>query len=85
MDIAADSITPNDAPPAPPQPPLIKREDYTPYPWLVPQTALHFDLGLEETKVTARLTIEPNPAAEPNARAAAEWRWVESDLRQRRW
>jgi len=69
MDIAATPTTADSAPelgaaPTPAAPPVILREDYTPFAWLVPQTTLHFDLGLEETKVTSRLTIEPNPAAE---------------------
>ena len=62
MDIATDPIAATDTP-TPAEPPLIRREDYTPYPWLVPHTSLHFELGLEETKVTSRLTIERNPAA----------------------
>ncbi|MEP0189231.1 MAG: aminopeptidase N [Erythrobacter sp.] len=67
MDIAQDSITPNDAPPVPAKPPLIKREDYAPYPWLVPETTLIFELGLKETRVTATLNVARNPAAQASA------------------
>ncbi len=67
MDIAPDSITPNDAPPVPAEPPVIRREDYTPFAWNVPETRLHFALGLDTTQVTATLQIERNPAAEPSS------------------
>ncbi|MEW4449612.1 aminopeptidase N [Qipengyuania sp. JC766] len=73
MDIARTPSTPEgnpelaDAAPEPKEPPVIRREDYEPFPWLVPQTALDFGLGLERTKVVARLTVERNPAAEPSA------------------
>ncbi|MEL7189734.1 MAG: aminopeptidase N [Pseudomonadota bacterium] len=64
MDIAHDSITSNDAPPIPAQPPIIRREDYTPFGWNVPTTKLHFELGLETTRITATLEIARNPVAE---------------------
>ena len=64
MDIAHDSITANDAPPTPAEPPLIKREDYTPFAWILPKTGLVFDLDLEKTRVEATLHVERNPAAE---------------------
>ena len=70
MDIATTPQNPEgntqmaDAPPAPRQPPLIRREDYKPYPWAVPQTTLHFDLGIEKTRITSTLSLERNPAAE---------------------
>ncbi|MEL7199927.1 MAG: aminopeptidase N [Pseudomonadota bacterium] len=67
MDIAHDSITSNDAPPVPAEPPIIRREDYTPFGWNVPTTKLHFELGLDATRVTATLQIERNPAAEPTS------------------
>jgi aminopeptidase N len=76
MDIARTPSSPDgnpemaDAPPAPAErsgePPLIRREDYTPYPWLVPQTRLEFALGFDQTQVIATLAIEPNPAAAPS-------------------
>jgi len=73
MDIATTPTNPEgnpqvaDAAPTPKQPPEILRSDYRPFGWLIPQTSLHFDLGIDATKVTSNLTIEPNPAAEPTA------------------
>lgn len=49
------------APPA--APPVIRREDYQPPAWLVPQIGLKFTLGLEQTRVQASLVVERNPAA----------------------
>ncbi|GAA0759542.1 aminopeptidase N [Erythromicrobium ramosum] len=69
MDIATTPITPDgnpelaDAAPTPHEPPVIRREDYQPFPWLVPTTQLDFRLGLEATTVTATLQVERNPAA----------------------
>jgi len=71
MDIASTPISPEanpelaDAAPAPHEPPVIRREDYTPFAWLVPTTQLDFRLGLGATRVTATLAVERNPAAEP--------------------
>ena len=64
MDIAHDSIQANDAPPTPSEPPLILREDYTPFPWIVPETKLHFKIGIEATTVTATLTVRRNAKAD---------------------
>jgi aminopeptidase N len=70
MDIAPTPSTASgnpemaDAAPEPREPALIRREDYKPFGWLVPETALDFDLGLEKTRVTATLTVARNPAAE---------------------
>ena len=70
MDIARNPSTPDgniemaDAAVEPKAPPEIRREDYTPFAWLVPTTKLDFDLGLEKTRVTATLEVERNPAAE---------------------
>ncbi|MEP3052246.1 MAG: aminopeptidase N [Erythrobacter sp.] len=69
MDIAAKP-TANDGAPelgdAPAvQPQIIRREDYQPFGWLVPETRLDFDLGVESTRVTATMNVERNPAAEP--------------------
>ena len=70
MDIANTPATADgnpqmaDAPPEPKQPPLIRREDYTPFAWLVPTTHLDFALGLEKTRVVATLDVERNPDAE---------------------
>ena len=67
------SATPQSAavPGAPQEPPrrpsVIRREDYRPPEWLVPEIALAFDLGLAETSVTANLKVERNPAAEASS------------------
>ena len=53
-----------DAAVEPKSPRIIKRADYRPFAWLVPETKLAFDLGLERTKVTAILTVTRNPAAD---------------------
>jgi aminopeptidase N len=71
MDIATTPQNPEgnpelaDAAPTPHEPPVIRREDYTPFAWLVPSTQLDFQLGLSATRVTASLTVERNPAAAP--------------------
>jgi len=68
MDIARNPTNPSgnqqlaDAAPTPHEPPVIRRKDYRPFPWIVPETRLDFALGLEETRVTARLSVERNPA-----------------------
>jgi aminopeptidase N len=47
----------------PPQAPAVtRREDYRPPAWLVPEVALEFMLGLDETRVRSRLKVERNPA-----------------------
>ncbi len=67
MDIARSPSTADgnpemaDAAPMPADPPLIRREDYRPFPWLVPSTHLDFALGLDRTRVTARLEVARNP------------------------
>ena len=66
MDIASDPITATD-PPSLAKPPLILREDYTPFPWLVPHVALFFDLGIEKTVVRSQLSVERNPTAEASS------------------
>src|SRR4051794_29538978 len=54
------------APEAPPSPThlTIRREDYRPPEWLVPQVELRFTLGIEATRVQSKLLVERNPAAE---------------------
>ena len=70
MDIARTPATPDgnpemaDAAVAPAAPPEIRREDYRPFPWRVPTTRLAFELGIEETLVTATLEVTRNPDAE---------------------
>ncbi|RDC61067.1 Membrane alanyl aminopeptidase [Alteripontixanthobacter maritimus] len=61
---AEDNLQMADAPPEPKAPAIIQRKDYKPFPWLIPQTHLSFELGLEKTRVTATLTVERNPEAE---------------------
>ena len=41
-------------------PPVIRREAYQPAEWLVPEVALSFNLGLEQTKVVATLKVRRN-------------------------
>ena len=50
------------APEAPPSPAhtTIRREDYRPPDWLVPEISIDFDLGAETTRVKARLSVERN-------------------------
>ncbi|MFO6431539.1 aminopeptidase N [Erythrobacter sp. W302b] len=73
MDIATTPTTPDgnpeiaDAAPTPHEPPVIRREDYQPFAWLVPTTQLDFRLGLEVTRVTATLQVERNPAADASS------------------
>src|SRR5690348_14638693 len=51
------------APEAPPSPThvTIRREDYRPPEWLVPEVALKFALGIEKTRVQSKLVVERNP------------------------
>ncbi|QKG70990.1 aminopeptidase N [Erythrobacter mangrovi] len=71
MDIARTPETPGgnvemaDAAPQPKAPPMIRRDDYRPFGWLVPETKLDFELGLESTHVTATLTVARNAKADP--------------------
>ena len=53
-----------DAAMKPKSPPTIRREDYLPFAWEVPETKLTFDLGLERTRVRAQLTVRRNPLAD---------------------
>ena len=69
MDIARNptSIPGNpelaDAAPEPSAPDTIRRLDYQPPAWLVPDIALEFELGTELTKVRSTLTVRQNPDA----------------------
>ncbi|HEY6817224.1 MAG TPA: aminopeptidase N [Croceibacterium sp.] len=71
MDIARTPSTPDgnpemaDAAPEPKEPLLIRREDYAPFAWLVPEIALEFDLGLERTRIRSSLTVQRNAKAVP--------------------
>lgn len=53
-----------DAAPPPQNPATVRRLDYTPPAWLVPEIALDFALGLETTRVRSTLTVERNPAGD---------------------
>ncbi|MBX7482343.1 aminopeptidase N [Qipengyuania qiaonensis] len=70
MDIARTPATPDgnpemaDAAVEPKAPPEIRREDYAPFPWLVPTIRMEFDLGLEKTRVRTTMDVERNPAAD---------------------
>ncbi|MDE2436383.1 MAG: aminopeptidase N [Sphingomonadales bacterium] len=70
MDIASRHTDPAanpgtaDAAATPPVPATIRREDYRPPAWLVPQVALDFALGLDDTRVEARLSVARNPAGD---------------------
>ncbi len=72
MDIARTPSTPDgniemaDAAIEPKDPPVIRREDYTPFPWLVPTVRMEFDLGVTRTRIVTTLDVERNPAAEPS-------------------
>ena len=67
MDIASrpsqtvDNPEMPDAAPSPEAPPVIRREDYRPPDWLVPEVALDFALGSDETRVLSTLTVKRNP------------------------
>ena len=71
MDIATTPTNPDgnpelaDAAPTPQEPPVILREDYRPFPWLLPHTELHFDLGVDATRVVSKLTVARNAKADP--------------------
>jgi aminopeptidase N len=68
MDIASRASTPADNPqaaevaPPPPVHAVIRREDYRPPDWLVPEIALDFALELDDTRVRTTLRVERNPA-----------------------
>ena len=69
MDIARTPSTPDgnpemaDAAREPKAPLLIRREDYAPFAWLVPEIALEFGLGLDRTRVRSALTVQRNAKA----------------------
>ena len=67
MDIARRPSEPLANPPMadaalPLQPPVIHRKDYRTPDWLVPDIALDFALGLDETRVISRLSVKRNAA-----------------------
>src|SRR5207342_744743 len=54
-----DAQTITQTPPAPTHV-AIRREDYRPPDWLVPEIRLDFDLGIDRTRVRATLSVERN-------------------------
>src|SRR5215213_6571996 len=58
----ADAETAPEAPPSPTHV-TIRREDYRPPDWLMPQIELKFTLGIERTRVQSKLTVARNPGA----------------------
>jgi aminopeptidase N len=62
MDVRTTLADAQTAPEAPPSPThvAIRREDYRPPDWLVPELRLDFDLELERTRVRATLQVERN-------------------------
>src|SRR3954468_11954176 len=54
-----DALTAPEAPPSPTHV-AIRREDYRPPDWLVPEISLDFDLSTETTRVRATLAVERN-------------------------
>src|SRR3546814_17115701 len=63
-----------DAASAPHHPVEIRRADYRPFAWLVPEIELSFDLAPDSTLVTSKLTVVRNAAAdaEPTIRLNGE-------------
>jgi len=101
MDIASRPSAPienpetADAAPPPQMPAVIRREDYAPPAWLVPEVALDFALGLDETRVVSRLQVRRNGesatlrlngdglaplAVRVDGQAANDWRMDGPDL-----
>src|SRR5438270_2667306 len=64
LDVRTTTAEAQVAPEAPPSPThvAIRREDYRPPDWLVPEIRLDFDLALETTRVRATLNVERNGA-----------------------
>ncbi|MFM5906627.1 MAG: aminopeptidase N, partial [Novosphingobium sp.] len=65
MDMASRPSSPDnsetaDAATPPRMPAVIRREDYRPPAWLVPEVALDFTLGVNETRVRAELVLRRN-------------------------
>ncbi len=61
-----------DAAETPNAPIVIRREDYRPFAWLVPEVELDFTLGLEKTRVASRLTVQRNARADHADATGAE-------------
>jgi len=63
-----DAQTAVEAPPSPTHM-TIRREDYRPPDWLVPEIALNFTLELDRTRVQSKLKVERNPESADKAAA----------------
>jgi aminopeptidase N len=63
----ADAQTVPEAPPSPSHA-VIRREDYRPPDWLVPEIALRFTLGIDQTRVQSKLSVQRNPDAGTDTR-----------------
>jgi aminopeptidase N len=61
-----------DAQHAPAAPAAVRREDYRPPDWLVPEIALDFELDPERTRVRSRLTVERSGAHDRPLKLDAE-------------
>src|SRR3954465_7446695 len=68
-DVRTTTTTTNAAivPETPPSPThvAVRRQDYRPPDWLVPEIRLDFDLGVERTRVRATLAVERNGEHHP--------------------
>jgi aminopeptidase N len=66
----------------------VRREDYTPPDWLVPEIALRFTLGIDKTRVQSKLSVERNPDAQTDtnvlrlngAELAPVGVWIDGEL-----
>ncbi|MBC2664664.1 aminopeptidase N [Novosphingobium flavum] len=71
MDIAsrpsepAENTAVANAAPPPAAPAVIRREDYTPPAWLVPEVSLDFALGVDGTRVVSDLLVRRNAPGQP--------------------
>src|ERR1051325_8461987 len=85
-----DAQTTPEAPPSPTHV-AIRREDYRPPDWLVPEIRLDFDLDQQRTRVRATLSVERNGEHDRPLRldgselkllsvSVANWRFEDSQL-----
>ena len=64
LDVRTTTPDAHTAPEAPPSPThvAVRREDYRPPDWLVPEISLDFDLGIDRTRIRATMNVERNGA-----------------------
>jgi aminopeptidase N len=62
----AEAQTVPETPPSP-TPGAIRREDYRPPDWLVPEIGLRFTLGIDKTRIQSKLSVKRNPDAATDA------------------